>query len=105
MDFDAQSNQPANLRSLYRDESWSVSLNAAENCLVIQTTDYHAGPLKLPLGTIGLVCAQPAPVEPRGERKLELSVSRREKILQVSEAGNPRPLLTLSRRICRPYAS
>jgi len=35
--------------NIYTDGSWSVALSAEGDSLIIQATDYHAGPLKLPL--------------------------------------------------------
>jgi hypothetical protein len=40
--------------NIYTDEAWSVVLSDKGDSLIIKTTDYHAGPLKLPLAAIGM---------------------------------------------------
>jgi len=40
--------------NIYTDEAWSVILSDKGDSLIIKTTDYHAGPLKLPLAAIGM---------------------------------------------------
>jgi len=34
--------------TLFADQSWIVEFSPRENCIIIATSDYHAGPLKIP---------------------------------------------------------
>ncbi len=104
------------LREIYSDVSWAIDLIDEEDCLTIRMTDYHAGPLTLPLSRlkqyidavkntssvetpIKLKAEQPKDVvEFRRQDQWSLALSKKDKYLIVKSLYNDEEPLLLSRK-------
>lgn len=111
---DIKQKQLAGLSEIYSDQSWSIAFSDADDCLIIRTTDYHAGPLKLPLARLAEykktlkesasrterdMVKRPADLHQVGQQnKWILAVSKKEKCLFIASKGEGDPPLKLSRK-------
>jgi hypothetical protein len=97
--------------NVYTNQSWTVDLSASGDNLIIQTTDYHAGPLKLPFAAIAsavkAIASQKANdkriapadlIEIRRQGQIILTISKKDKSLFINTTDSTDFPLKLTRK-------